>query len=90
MTKHNNSKPMGCSKSSSKKEVYSNTILPQETRKTLNRQPNFTPKTGKRRTKHLEISRRKEIIKIQAEIRENEMTETIVKINKSKAGSLRR
>ena len=26
-------------------EVYSNTILPQETRKTSNRQPNFTPKT---------------------------------------------
>ena len=24
--------------------VYSNTILPQETRKTLNIQPNFTPK----------------------------------------------
>ena len=42
---------MGCSKSSSKREVYNNTILPQETKKTLNRQPNFTPKTtGKRRT----------------------------------------
>ena len=51
MIKHNNSKPMGCSKSSSKKEVYSYTILPQETRKTSDRQPNFTPKTtGKRRT----------------------------------------
>ena len=36
---------MGSSKSSSKREVYSNTILPQDTRKTLNRQPNFTPKT---------------------------------------------
>ena len=47
-----NSKPTGCSKSSSKREVYSNTILPQETRKTLNRQLNFTPKTTrKRRTK---------------------------------------
>ena len=47
-------------------EVYSNTILFQETRKTLNRQPNFTPKTtGKRRTKIIaKISRRKEIIKI--------------------------
>ena len=43
-------KPMGCSKSSSKREVYSNTILPQKTIKTLNRQPNFTPKTtGKRK-----------------------------------------
>ena len=50
--KHDNLKPMGCSKSSSKREVYSNAILPQETRKTLNRQPNFTPKaTGKRRAK---------------------------------------
>ena len=50
--KHDNSKPMGYSKSSSKREVYSNTILPQEVRKTLNRQPNFTPKmTGKRRIK---------------------------------------
>ena len=42
---------MGCSKSSSKMEVYSNKILPQETRKTSDRQPNFTPKTtGKKRT----------------------------------------
>ena len=41
---------MGCGKSSSKREVYSNTILPQKTRKLLNRQPNFTPKaTVKRR-----------------------------------------
>ena len=44
-------KPMGCSKSSSRREVYSNTILPQGTRKTSNRQPNFTTKTtAKRRT----------------------------------------
>ena len=43
---------MQCRKSSSKREVYSNTILPQETRKTSNRQPNFTAKTtAKRRTR---------------------------------------
>ena len=43
---------MEFSKISSKREVYSNTILPQERRKTSNRQPNFTTKTtGKRRTK---------------------------------------
>ena len=37
------------------------------------------------------ISRRKEIIKIRAEINEKEMKETIVKMNKTlKAGSLRR
>ena len=79
---------MRCSKSSSKKEVYSNTILPQEIGKTSNRQPNFTPKTtGKRKTnkqtKKHKISRRKEIIKIQVEINEREVKETIVKINKT-------
>ena len=76
---------MWCSKSSSKREVYSNTILPQEIRKTLNRQPNFTSKTtGKRRTKkNPKISRRNE--KIWEEINEKEMKETIVKINKTKS-----
>jgi len=33
------------SKSSSRREFYSITILSQETTKTLNRQPKFTPKT---------------------------------------------
>ena len=47
---------MGCSKSTSKREVYSNKILPQETRKTSNRQPNFTPKTtGKREKKPTQL-----------------------------------
>ena len=47
------------------KLITNNTILPHETRKTSNRQPNFTPKTtGKRRTKNPKISRKKEIIKI--------------------------
>ena len=60
---------MGCSKSSSKREVYSNTILPQEIRKTQNRQPYFTPKkTRKRRTKNPpKLVEGKEIINIQAE-----------------------
>ena len=73
--KHDNSKPMGWSRSSSKREVYSNTILPQETRKTSNKQPNFTPKTTGKRSIHThtqtnyktKISGRKEIIKIWAE-----------------------
>ena len=71
---------MGCSQSSSKRTVYSNAILPQETRKALNRKPNFTLKiTGRRRrktktkTKKNKISRRKEIINIQAEINEKEV-----------------
>ena len=52
----------------------------------MNRQPKFTPKTtGKRRTPPPQIRRRKEIIKIWAEINEKEMKETIVKINKTKS-----
>ena len=39
---------------------------------------------GKEPKKQNKISRRKEIIKIQAEIDENEMKETVVKINKTK------
>ena len=65
--KHDNSKSMGCSKSNSKREVYSNKILPQEIIKTSNRKPNFTTvTTGKRRTiaTTTKISRRKDIIKI--------------------------
>ena len=69
---------MGCSKSGSKREVYSNTILPKETIKTLNRHPNFTPKTtGKKeqqqKQKTPKIRRRKEIIKTWAEINKKEM-----------------
>ena len=47
-------KTLECSRSSSKREFYRSTILPEETRKTSNRQPNFTSKTpGKRRTKKI-------------------------------------
>ena len=43
---------MGLSKSSSKRVVYSNTIIPQEARKALNKQPNSKSKAaGKRRKK---------------------------------------
>ena len=41
---------MGCSKSSYKWEPYSNTNLPQETRKASNRPPNFTSKTTGKKT----------------------------------------
>ena len=66
---------MGFIKSSSKREVYSDTIIPQETRKTLNRQPSFT-------LKQLEKEEQKGS-------EQTEMKETIVKINRSKSGSLR-
>ena len=52
---------MGCSRGSSKREVYSNTILPQETRKTPNKQPNLTPKAiterRKKETKLAEVKK---------------------------------
>ena len=77
---------MECSKSISNWEVYSITILPQETRKISNKQPNLTPKTiRERRTKNPKVSRRKVIIKIRSEINEKEMKETIAKINKTKS-----
>ena len=78
---------MGCSKSSSRREIYSNAIQLKKQKKVSNRKPNFTPKTtGKRRrttTKKAKISRRKE--SIWAEIDEKEMKELIVKINKTKS-----
>ena len=40
---------MGHRKSSSKREVYSNIILPQEKRKLTNKQPNLTPKAVRER-----------------------------------------
>ena len=69
--KHNNLKPVGFSKSCAKREVHSNTSLPQETRETSNKQSNFTPKASRKRRKNPKI-RRKEIIKIRAEINEKE------------------
>ena len=44
----------------------------------------------KEEQKNPKVSRRKEIIKIRSEINEKEMKEMIAKINKLKAGSLRR
>ena len=77
---------MGCSKSSSKREVYSNSISPQESRKISNKQSNSTPKTTReRRRKKTQGSRRKEILKIRAEINEIEMKKTISKNNKTKS-----
>ena len=68
MTMKTQLKTYGMQQSSSKREVYSDTIIPQETRKTSNRQPNFTPKaTGKRTTKKPpKISRRKKNHRVQS------------------------
>ena len=79
--KHNNTKPMRFSKSSAKREFYSRTILPQETRKhqidnlTLHlkqlkkeEQTALPPKLVKERNRA--EKKKKEIVKSQAEINE--------------------
>ena len=79
-------KSMGCSKSSSKREVYNYTILPQETRNSSNKQPNLHLKQLEKEEQNPpKVSRRKEIIKIRSEINEIETKKTIAKINKTKS-----
>ena len=76
---------MGRSKSSSKREVYGNTILPQETKSQINNLTLHLKQLEKEeQRKPKEVSRRKESIKMRAEINEIEMKKTIVKINKTK------
>ena len=79
---------MGHCKSSVKGKVHSNTGLPQETKK--NSQINNLTlhlKLKKEEMKNSRVSRRKEILKIRAEINAKETKETIAKITKLKAGS---
>ena len=75
---------MGCSNSSSNREVYSSTILPQEKHQMDNVTLQLKPL--EKEQKISKIIRRKEIIRIWAEINEKEMKETIVKIDKMKSG----
>ena len=76
---------MECSKSSSQREVYSYTSLPQETRKVSNNLTLHLKELEKEEQTKPKFSRRKEIIKIRAEINEIETKKTIAKINKTKS-----
>ena len=77
---------MGCSKSSSKREVYSYTSLRQETRKTqINNLTLHLKELEKEEQTKPKVSRRKEIINITAEINEIKTKKTIAKINKTKS-----
>ena len=58
---------MGCSKSSAKREVYTNTSLPQGTREPSNKQSKFAPEATGKDQKTPKGSRRKEIIRIRAD-----------------------
>ena len=81
---------MGLRKSSSKREVYSNTVIPQKQEK--HRIDSLTlhlKQLEKEEQKDPKVSRR-EIIMTRAEITEKEVKATIAKMNKVTAGSLRR
>ena len=76
---------MGFGKSSSKREIYSNAIQRQEIRKASNRQSNTTSKAAGKRRKTPKVNRRKDILKLRAEINEKQVKETIVRINETKS-----
>ena len=82
--KHSDPKSMGCSKSSSMREVYSNTVLTQEIRKISNKQPNLTPKATRERTSKTQ-TQQKEINHKDESRNKTEMKKTIEKINETKA-----
>ena len=76
---------MGHYKSSAKRKVHSNTGIPQETRKSqINNLTLQLKQLEKEEMENPRVSRRKEILKIRAEINARETKETIAKINKAK------
>ena len=84
--KHNNPKPVGHCKSSAKGKVHSNTGIPQETRKSqINILTLHLKQLEREEMENPRVSRRKEILKIRAEINAKETKETIAKINKAKS-----
>ena len=77
------SKSLGCSKGGPKRKVYSNTSLSQETRKVSNTQPTLHLKElEKEQQRKPKPSRRREIIKIRAEMNEIETKRAVEPINK--------
>ena len=75
---------MGHCKSSAKGKIHSNTGLLQETRK-INNLTLHLKKLEKEEMKNPRVSRRKEILKIRAEINAKETKETLAKINRAKS-----
>ena len=77
---------MGHCKNSAKGKIHSNTGLPQKQEKSqINNLTLHLKQLEKEEMKNLRASRRKEILKIRAEISEKETKETIAKINKTKS-----
>ena len=84
MMKTQRSKTYRMQQNSSKMEIYSNTVLPPETRKNL-KESNITSKaTRKRRRNKTQSQERKEIIKIRGKMNEIQMKRTAEKISETK------
>ena len=82
---------MGHCKSSAKGKVHSITGLPRETEKSqINNLTLHLKQLEKEEMKNPRVSRRKEILKIKAEINAKETKEIIAKINKGKSWFLER
>ena len=77
---------MGHYKSSAKRKVHSYTGIPQEIRKSeINNLILHLKQLEKEELENPRVSRRREILKIRAEINAKETKETIAKINKAKS-----
>ena len=86
MTWKHNSKPKGCRKTVLRgKFIAIQFYLKKQEKHGIDNLTLHLKQLDKEKQKIPKISRRKEIINIQAEINENEMKETIVKINKAKS-----
>ena len=76
---------MGCSKSSSKREVAIQSYLKKQETSQINNLTLHLKQLETEEQKNPKVSRRKEIIMISSEINEKEMKETITEINKTKS-----
>ena len=77
---------MGCSKSSPKGEIHRNTSIHSKTGKTSNTKANLTQK-GAREKQQIDPTpkRRRELIKIRAELNEIETRRTVEQINRTRS-----
>ena len=86
MKKHNNTKPMGHCKSSARgRFIALQAYLKKQEKSQINNLTLHLKQIEKEETMNPRVSRRKEILKIRAEINAKETKETIAKINRIKS-----
>ena len=79
------------SKGSPEKEVHKDKGLAKKNRNSWNKQPNHTPtELEEKQQRQPRASTRKEITKIRAELSDIETKSTLLRINESRRGSLKR